>query len=212
MEKANTRLGRTIDGFNRFRWKYKNLILLGISIILAFYILKSGYFHATISKLGSLGYVGCFVAGVFFPYGLTAAPAMAVFYVLGEVLNPLLIASIAALGSAVSDYLIFRFVRDRLMDEIKTLAREINNLTKPVSSLVFSEEIRVIIWQKVSQSRVWKVILPILAGFIVASPLPDEIGAALFGAVKFESKKFILLTYCLNFIGIFALTSLAKVL
>jgi uncharacterized membrane protein YdcZ (DUF606 family) len=78
--------------------------------------------------------------------------------------------------------------------------------------LIFSEEIKVIIWRRIARSRVWKIIIPVIAGFIIASPLPDEFGVAIFGAAKYEPRKFVILSYCLNFIGILAITSLAKVL
>ena len=97
-------------------------------------------------------------------------------------------------------------------NEIKLLSEEINQLTKPVSNLVFPEKIRVIIWRKISRSRIWKTLVPIFAGFIIASPLPDELGVAIFGAVKYEPRRFLLISYILNFIGILIVTSIGNVL
>jgi hypothetical protein len=146
-----------------------------------------------------------------FTYALTTIPATAALYNLGENFNPFLIAFIGAFGSVISDYLIFRFVRDRLMTEIKLLSKEINNLTEPLSNLVSTKRIRVVIWKKISHSRIWSLLVPVIAGFIIASPLPDEIGVAIFGAAKYEPKKFMIISYCLNFVGIFAVTYLAKI-
>jgi hypothetical protein len=145
-----------------------------------------------------------------FTYAITSVPATAALYNLGGMLNPFLIATIGAFGSVLSDYLIFRFVRDRLMDEIKLLSEEIDKITTPVSDIILSKNVRVRIWRKISRSKIWHTLIPIIAGFIIASPLPDEIGAALFGAVKYNPRKFILFSYFLNFIGILTITSLAR--
>jgi len=196
----------------KFEWKHHNLILLATSIIIAYYILKFQPILSFIHGLSYFGYFAAFILGMMFTYALTVVPATAVLYNLGQQFNPFLIALIGAFGSVVSDYLIFRFVRDKLIKEIKLLSKEINQLTRPVSNLVSTEEITVILWKKITRSRIWKHLIPIIAGFIIASPLPDELGVAIFGAAKYELKKFLLLSYCLNFIGILAITSLGKVL
>jgi hypothetical protein len=208
----NRKLERTVGKIRKFEWKYHNLILLMVSVIVAYFILRFKPVSSLIQNLSYLGYVAAFIFGMLFTYALTVAPATAVLYDLGHQLNPFLIASIGAFGSVLSDYLIFRFVRDKLMDEIKLLSEEISQLTQPISSLVFSEKIRIIIWKRISRSKIWKIIIPIVAGFIIASPLPDELGAAMFGAIKYEPKKFLIFSYFLNFLGILAVTSLAKIL
>lgn len=210
--RVNRKLERTVGEIRKFEWKYHNLILLIVSVIVAYFILRFKPVLSFIHDLSYLGYVAAFIFGMLFTYALTVIPATAVLYNLGHQLNPILIALVGAFGSVVSDYLIFRFVRDKLMGEIKLLSKEINQLTRPMSSLVFSEKIRVVIWKRISRSKIWKVIIPIVAGFIIASPLPDELGAAMFGAIKFEPKKFLVFSYFLNFIGILTITSLARIL
>lgn len=209
---VNKELEKTIIKIEKFEWKHHNLILLIFSLVIAYYIFKSEYFYIFVSRLGDLGYIGSFIAGVFFAHGLTTVPAAVALYVMAKILNPFFIALIAASGTVLSDYLIFRFVRDKLTDEIRLLTEEIGQLTQPISSLVFHKKIKFIIWKKMAHSRIWKTIIPVIAGFIIASPLPDELGVALFGAVKFELKKFIVCAYCLHFIGILTITYLSKVL
>jgi len=210
--KANKKADGFFKKMRKFEWKHHNLILLAVSVVIAFYILKFQPVLSFIHGLSYLGYAAAFILGMMFTYALTVVPATAVLYNLGQQLNPLLIALIGAFGSVVSDYLIFRFVRDKLINEIKLLSKEINHLTKPVSDLVFTEEITVVLWKKITRSRIWKHLIPIIAGFIIASPLPDELGVAIFGAAKYEPKRFIIISYCLNFVGILAVTSLAKIL
>jgi hypothetical protein len=206
----NSEVEKTINGIKEFHWKHRNLILLMMSIILAYYILKFKPILYILYGLEHLGYLAALIAGMMFTYGLTAVPATAILFNLGKILNPLLIAIIGACGSVMGDYLIFRFVRDRLMDEIKLLTEEIDQLTKPVTSMVFTDELRILIWKGISRSKIWKTLIPIIAGLIIASPLPDEFGAALFGAVNYEPKKFVVYSYFLNFMGILVLTVLAK--
>ena len=212
----NKQIEKRVNKIKKFEWKHRNLIFLIVSFVIAYYILKfkpiASFMDGMMNELSYFGYVAAFVLGMLFTYALTATPAAAVLYNLGQNLNPLLIAFVGAFGSLISDYLIFRFVRDRLINEIKSLSKEIEKLTKPASSLDFTREIRIILWKKISRSRTWKIIIPIIAGFIIASPLPDEIGVAIFGAVKFEPKKFLVISYFLNFIGILAITSLSRIL
>jgi uncharacterized membrane protein YdjX (TVP38/TMEM64 family) len=210
--KINKKADSFLKKIRKFEWKHHNLIFLVVSIVIAYYILRFKPVLSFIHGLSYLGYFAAFILGMMFTYALTVVPATAVLYNLGQQLNPLLIAFIGAFGSVISDYLIFRFVRDKLINEIKLLSKEINHLTKPVSDLVFTEEITVILWKKISRSRIWKHLIPIIAGFIIASPLPDELGVAIFGAAKYEPKKFLLFSYCLNFVGILAITSLGKIL
>ena len=210
--KVNKELEKTVDKIKKFEWKYHNLIILIISIIIAYYILKFKPISSSIDGLSYFGYVASLILGMLFAYALTAIPATAALYNLGQSLNPLIIAFIGAFGSMIADYLIFRFVRDKLMNEIKLLSEEINQLTKPVSNLVFPEKIKVIIWKKISRSRIWKTLVPVLAGFIIASPLPDELGVAIFGAANYEPRRFLLISYILNFIGILIVASIGNVL
>lgn len=196
----------------RYQWKYRNLILLTISFFVAYYILRSGGVVSLIQGLSNFGYPASFVAGLFFSYGITIAPATAALFNLGQTFNPFLIALIGACGTVISDYIIFRFVRDRLLDEIKLLSKEIKSVTKPISHLFFWEELRIRLWNAISRSRVWNLLIPVIAGLIIASPLPDEIGVALFGAVKFNPKKFVIIAYLLNFFGILAIAYSTRVI
>jgi len=90
------------------------------------------------------------------------------------------------------------------------LSEEINGFTRPLTDRILPKDLLVMIWKSVSRSKVWKALIPVIAGLIIASPLPDEIGVALFGASKFEPKKFVFISYFLNFLGILIITSLGS--
>jgi hypothetical protein len=123
--------------------------------------------------------------------------------------NPFLLAFIGAFGSLFSDYIIFRFVRDRLMDEIKLLHEDVKRFLDPVGRKVVPKDLsfQLYLWQQTVKSK-FRWLIPVIAGFIIASPLPDEIGVALLGAAKYETERFVILSYLLNFTGIFLIASL----
>src|SRR3989338_10588416 len=131
--RLNHRFSKLNKELRKLEWKHHNIILLLVSIIIAYYILKFKPVLSFIYDLSYLGYFAAFIFGMLFTYALTAIPASVALYNIGGNFNPFLIAFIGAFGSVLSDYLIFRFVRDRLMDEIKSLSEEINKFTKPIS-------------------------------------------------------------------------------
>ncbi|MEM5772621.1 MAG: hypothetical protein QXL86_00095 [Candidatus Aenigmatarchaeota archaeon] len=185
------------------KWKYKNLFLFCLSIVVAYFILKNEESLTFLKSLHGLGYLSAFIAGALFTSSLTVAPATALIYTLGSTFNPLVLAFIGAFGSLMSDYLIFRFVKHRLVDEIKLLHEEVKKFLRPVTKPFVPKDLRfrLWLWQRAVNSRL-RWLIPVIAGFIIASPLPDEFGVALLGAAKYETKRFAVLSYFLNFMGI----------
>ncbi|MEM5834884.1 MAG: hypothetical protein QXQ69_03495 [Candidatus Aenigmatarchaeota archaeon] len=213
------KIERIVKELKRVRWQYRNTIFFLISISIAYLILRNESFVEMLYNLGRIGYLGSFFSGLFYTFSLSVAISTVIFYKMGKYFNPFLIAFIGAFGSVISDYFIFRFVRDNLVDEIKLL---VNNTSKkvvktfknsifykifPFSNLALSETFERT-WLKVSRSRKWKILISFLGCCMIASPLPDELGIALLGSIKLESKKFIIFSYLLNFIGIFLIASL----
>ncbi len=209
---TNNNISKKIRVLKKFEWKHRNIILFVASLIVAWFLLESPAIHELLEGIGSLGYLGAFLGGILFTYALTVAPGTAVIFILGDTLNPFFIAFIGAFGSVLSDYLIFRFVRDRLLGEIKLLAREVQGFTKPVTNIIFPKHLQIMTWKAISHSKTLKYVIPVIAGFIIASPLPDELGVALFGAVKFKVKNFLAISYLLNFLGILTISVLGKIL
>lgn len=189
------RIKKSVNDLRQFEWKHQNLIFLFVSIIIAYTLLESTVIHELMKSIGEFGYLSAFFIGLFFAYALTSAPASAGFYILADTLKtPFIIAVIGACGAMVSDYLIFRFVRDKLMKEIRTTEKEI-----------LGREIQF----KIKPNGLAAKTIPILAGLIIASPLPDEIGVALLGAVKIKTRKFLQYSFIFNLIGIFIIASFA---
>jgi hypothetical protein len=88
----------------------------------------------------------------------------------------------------IGNYVIFRLVRDRLAQEMASLSKDLKwKMTG--------------IHLKVKQSRILKRFLPLVAGLIFASPLPDEIAVAMLGASHYDAKKFLLYSFVFHFAG-----------
>ena len=169
------------------RFKYPKLILLLMTFILAYLIFSRRTYLPFQNSLLQLGYFGTFIIGMLFAYGFTAAPATAILLILSKEQNLLVAGIIAGFGALLADLLIFKFIRSSFRDEINILSKE-----KIVQK--FTNH---------THSSFKKYLLPIFAGFIIASPLPDEIGVTLLASVSSISPKiFSILSYTLNTSGI----------
>lgn len=178
----------------KWKYKYKNLFLLGITTFLAVFILRNDFLKQILSIfLSELGYFGVFLAGIFFTYTLTTPLAASALILYSKNVNLVLASVLAAFGAVLGDYLIFSFVKHKLAYEIKDILKSLK-----VKGIKISEK--------------FKRIVPVIAGFIIASPLPDEIGVALLGMSEFKTKNFIILCFSLHFFGILSLMLFGKII
>src|SRR3989344_2561742 len=168
-------------------WNYKNTALLILSLALFFWFAEHPIVKNTISLINGFGYIGAFISGILFVSIFTVAPAAVVLFFLAETLNPLLVAICAGAGAVIGDYLIFRFLRDMVFDEL--------------NSLFLSNGGNVLF--KLFKTPYFAWFLPLFGAFIIASPFPDEVGIGLLGASKLKNWQFLSLTFLLNTIGIF---------
>jgi len=200
--KLENEVRRTINKIEEFEWKHKNIFILLFSIFLAQFILRSDFVRGFISNAGNFGYVDSFIVGVFFPYGFTAIPATAALLLLAKSFNPFLVAFIASIGAVISDYLIFRFIGNSLISGFEEIASDISKKFKNDI-----EKFR----RKIAKSKTLHYLIPIFSGFIIASPLPDELNAILFGSVKFKMKTFLIFSFVFHFIGILAIQMIGRI-
>jgi len=165
------------------------LLLLSFAIAFAFFYEGRTYppFH---DLLVSFGYVGTFFAEIFYSYGFTAAPATAIFLVLAREQDLIFAGLIGGLGALLSDIVIFLFIRRTFIEEIQRM-----------SNRKFFKGV-----QKNTPKILREYLTMIFAGFIIASPLPTEIGVTLMAASRdISTKKFTLLAYLLHTTGISAI-------
>src|SRR3989338_7117944 len=144
-------------------WRFKNTFLLILSLVVFFYLAKTPFVENGIQKIGTLGYLGAFLTGIFFVSSFTVAPAAVVLFHLAENLNALEVALLAGAGGVIGDYLIFRFLKDRVFSE---LAPVLHKLKMPKVRGIF-------------RSPYFAWFPPVFGAVIIASPFPDEVGLSM---------------------------------
>lgn len=160
--------------------KHINIIVLIIGVIAA--IVLPRYV-----PLRSFGYPGAFLAGILFVCSFTVAIGAVALAALAKELNPFVLALVAGVGAVIGNYLIFRFIKDDILDEVEPLFRKLegNHLTKLLHTKYFR----------------WS--LPVIGALLIISPLPDELGISLLDIAGMSSLRFFILTFFLNSTGIF---------
>lgn len=178
--------------------KYPKLLLLVLTFVLAYFIFYNRSYPPFSAFLISLGYIGVFIAGFFYAYGFTAAPATAVLLSIAGQHNVVIAALIGGLGALISDLIIFYFIRFTVVDELRKLSR-----TKIVKELEFEEQLLFGHFKKYATAS--------FAGFLIASPLPTEIGVTIMAAMKRMSpKKFAVIAYILHTLGILIILTIGN--
>ena len=177
--------------------KYPKFLLLFITFLLAYLLFYGRNNLAFYQFIISTGYFGIFIAGLMFSYGFTAAPAISLFLILAESQNIYAATLIGGFGALLSDLTIFMFVRASFADEIEKLSKE-----KLIVKLNHH-----------TPGKLKKYFLPVLAGFIIASPLPDEIGVTLLASVRsISTRLFAVVSYLLNTLGILVILSVGNLI
>ncbi len=188
----------------KYKWKHKNLILIFAATALSVYILNSPQVIQLVDGSGSFGYAGAFVAGFFFSSLFTVPIATVVLAMLGKTHDPLLIAFIGASGTMIADFIIFKLVR-KSIDSLSEEIAEIKIFMERHSPMHFSEKNNIVRWARIHM-------MPVFAGLIIASPLPDEVAIGMLSAAHYSRNKMLLLSFVSNFIGIFIIAYLGKAL
>jgi hypothetical protein len=172
--------------------KFKNLTLTVLSIVLVILLSKNPEFNKLIASVGSLGPLGAFIGGALFVCTFMISLGAIILFGLAKTTSPLEIGVFAAAGAVFTDFVVFRYVKNNLMDEIEELYQDISG-----------HHLKVVV-----HSKFFGWFLPVLGALILASPLPDEIGVSLMGIAKMNPITFLLLSFVLNGIGIIIAVSL----
>lgn len=176
------------------RWKYKNTFMLLTSLVVFFWLARTPLVDSIINQVGTLGYFGAFITGIFFVSTFTVAPAAVILFHLADTLHPIEVALLAGLGAMVGDYIIFRFMKDKVFEELLPVIRKLHT---PRIKVLF-------------RSPYFAWVLPVVGAFVIASPLPDEAGVTMLGLTKIKKWQFFLLAFVLNAAGIFLIASATK--
>ena len=175
------------------RWcriTYPKLALLIISIVVAYYFFTIPKFSLFLVSLDSLGYLSVFIAGLLFSFGFTTPFAIGLFATLNPS-NIILASLIGGIGALISDIIIFRLIRLSFMDEFERLQK-----TSPFRMITHAIENNL-----ARKIRIY--CLYVLAGFIIASPLPDEIAISMLaGITTIRIRNLALISFIMNTLGI----------
>lgn len=180
--------------------KYPRILLFIVVLILTYFLFTGNEFILIKELLLSLGYFGAFIAGIMFVYGFTSPIATGILIVLASSLNIWIAGFIAGFGAVLGDLIIFRFIRSSFKEELDLLKQE----------RIFIR-VRDLIPEKFRKSKLKEYLILIFAGFLIASPLPDEFGVSLLAMSETVSEwKFMILSYILNTFGIFVILGIGS--
>jgi hypothetical protein len=181
-----------------FGYKYHKIITLGIIIILCYIVFSQPQIKQAMTGLDDFGYIGIFIAGLFFSLGFTSPISLAIL-VLTKPENIFLAALVGGSGALISNLALFNVIRVGFTDEFENLKN-----THPMKAL------RAELNRDLSK-RVKNYLMYAFAGFMISSPLPDEIGVVILsGLAHVKQKMFALITFFLSTFGIFVILYLAR--
>lgn len=171
--------------------KYPKLLVFMITIIIAITLFYEWIHSPMINNfLVSLGYWGTFLWWLFYSYGFTSTSATAILLILSKNTSLILAIITAWIGALISDILLLKFTKNHLLQEL-TILKEEPYIVK------FRSFLKKIFWFP------YKYIMPVVAGILIMSPLPTEIGITILASRKnLSMKTFIIVAYILHTIGI----------
>jgi uncharacterized membrane protein YdjX (TVP38/TMEM64 family) len=184
---------RILDGAWVFfvKVRYPKILMLAGIALLAFWSFRMESVQSFFHSLGDLGYLSAFFGGSLFAFGFGAPFGVALLLTIADDVNIFLGGIIGGLGALLSDYLLFRFIRVTFADEIERLKG-----SKPFG--FFNGFVR----QTLPPKAVFYASAGI-AGLIIASPLPDEIGVTILaGLANVSDRAFAIVSFTLNTLGI----------
>ncbi len=171
---------------------YPRLCCIAACFLSAYVLYALGAFHGLDTMLNGYQYISIFIAGMLFSFGFTSAFGAAIFIELGDHIHPIYGAIIGGIGAMIADLTIFEVLKLSLKDELTRLSTT-----------------RLLLWLKrifLHESfpeRIKTYILWSLAGIILASPLPDEMGIALLSTLRtIEERTLVIFCFVINTIGI----------
>lgn len=183
------------------RIQYPKLITLGFSFLLAYVLFRQGMFEGIVEIFNGRGYVSTFIAGVLYTFGFTAGFSIAIFAEVAHTVHPIPAAILAGAGAAIADMTLFKFIRCSFADEWLRLRQ-----SRAIAM------IRAIFERHTWMERAKHYGTWLLALFVIASPLPDEIGITILGGLApfISGRRFALLCFILNTLGIYSVLIAAR--
>jgi hypothetical protein len=181
----------------RKRHLIQDLFILIVSIAVAILLAETALLDSVLSGAITAGVpLKAFIAGLFFTSAFTTAPAAVILGKLSQNAHLLVVALYGAAGAVAGDYLIFRFIRDRLGEDLSYIIGR-----KAGAKLRHLLTARYARWMS-----------PFVAMLIIASPLPDELAITILGLTRIKTVFFIPFVFTANFIGLLLVGLVAQAL
>ena len=177
---------------HKLHHKHRNILFLFLGFAFAIFLSTLPAFKNFLVGLGNYGYIGAFIGGLMFDSVFTIPTGTVILVNLSKTLSIPLLVLVGGIGAVICDFIIFKFVKDDVEDEIEPIFEELvgkSHLHKLMHTKYFS----------------WT--LPVLGALIIASPLPDELGVSLLGISEINTARFLLISWCSNTVGITTLVS-----
>ena len=174
-------------------WRDVGIVFL--SVLVAVVLIKTGVLKSLLGVTQATGFTGSFIAGIFFTSIFTSVPATVALIEISISHSLFWTAFFGGLGALFGDFVIFRFVRGSVLNDL--LHRGFQN-PKPGWFV------------RLFRPQPFRWITPLMGAIIVASPFPDEIGLAMMGLSKMRTRLFISLSFVLNFVGILVMGFIAR--
>ena len=183
------------------RLRYPKLFLLFLSVLSGFlvYFDQNNFdFHEIITNSG---YVGVFLAGFFLAHGFTMGPAVASLLIISQNEPLFPTALIATIGAIIGNSTFYALLRISYHSELAELSR-----------MPFFIKLQK--WaDRNTPQFVRAYVLPIFAGIISATPLPDEFSVVLVKASKeISATAFTIVTAVVGIFGVTIILLLGKLL
>jgi len=180
------------ERFINYEWNHYKIVLITIIILLTLESYLTGSLQKFFDALGNYGYVGSFVAGFLYTYGVTTPFAVATFFILAEDLNIWLLTLAGTLGGLIGEYFIYDFAKKEAGKSVRIYKNKKIKLPEIKSKFLLA-------------------ITPLLAGIVIATPIPDEFLALLFGVEKYKLRNFLILTFIFKFLGTLLIVGLGRI-
>lgn len=159
-----------------------------MSLALTAYLSQLEFVQFIFLSLDGLGYIAAFIAGTLFVSPFSATVGLLMLTQLTNTFPIIPLTLVAGIGATSADLFIYHHVKNGLIKDINYLTKEIggSHLRHVLHSHYFS----------------WT--LPLIGSFMIASPLPDELGISLLGMAKTSVWRLAAISFFLKTVGIFA--------
>lgn len=166
-----------------------DFIFVAVMVMLAVGLAEAGAVAYVIGAFSGAEVIAVFLAGLFFTSAFTTPISIVFLGNLAQSVPLPTLAVVGAVGAMLGDFVIFKFVRDRLQEDVRYVMSR-------------GDHTRI---RKVFHTKLVRQLVPFLGALVIASPLPDEIGIAMMGLSKMRTRLFLPISFIFNAIGILAI-------